>query len=70
MIITMGLPFHKFQFSYLSPDVVDQLDLAVVVQVQLSCYSIKVKVVAGLHVLEGDVKVSQGAPAEETVSGA
>ena len=37
MIIIMGLPFHKFQFSYLSPDVVDQIDLAVVVKVQLSC---------------------------------
>ena len=56
--------------AYLSPDVVDQLDLAVVVQVQLFCYSIKVKVVAGLHVLESEVKVSRGTLAEETVGGA
>jgi hypothetical protein len=57
-------------FPHLSPDVVDQLDLAVVVQIQLLCYCIKVKVVAGLHVLEGDVKVSRGALAEEAVGGA
>ena len=44
--------------DYLSPDIVDQLDLTVVVQVQLLGYSIKVKVMAGLHVLEGEVKVS------------
>ena len=56
--------------AYLPPDIVDQLDLAVVVQTQLLGYSIKVKVMAGLHVLEGEVKVSQGTLAEETVGGA
>ena len=56
--------------AYLSPDVVDQLDLAVVVQTQLLGYSIKVKVMAGLHVLEGEMKVSRGTLAEETVGGA
>ena len=44
-------------FSYLSPDIVDYFDLAIVVEIQFSGHSAVVKVVVCLHVLESDMKV-------------
>ena len=56
--------------THLSPDVVDHLELAVIVESHVSGYSSEVEAVGGFHVLEGEMNIGGGALTEETVGGA